>query len=374
MTSWWHRLTKPSEIDQAVPMGGTLEVVSAGLCTALGYDLAASGPALMAGLDAFRSEAFVTDSGVAIPVASLAEPSLWGNARLARWMTLAISDCLARASLVGAQGGGTSFDPRRCAVLVLAPDPETLMQQERDLPAVMEKVLAELGMAFSPLSQVLPLGRAGLATALEKARELTQSGHLDHVLLASADSLLDAGLIEQFIDDERLLFAGQRDGFIPGEAAAAVLFRGLPEKRQGPAGALLISGWAQASEAARWDNEVPNRAVGLTRALRQALAQAKLQPQDLKFRVADQNGEAFYAREAANAFTRLMANPEAAKQSLELITLADKVGELGCATGVAALSLLHYAMAHPVFSPGDCGVLHQSQDNGGRCAIVVQRI
>jgi 3-oxoacyl-[acyl-carrier-protein] synthase-1 len=287
-------------------------------------------------------------------------------------MAFAIRDCLDRAGF-DESVPISAFDPSLCAVLVLAPDLETLRLQERDVPELLGSVMTQLGMEFSPFSQVLPLGRAGLAGALEQASALTRMHQVKQVLLVAADSLLESGLIEQLTEDERLMYAGQREGFIPAEAAAAVLLCALPSPEPQLAGRIVLQGWGQATEAARWNNETPNRAVGLTQAMRAALERAKLAPQDLDFRVSDQNGEVFYTREAANAFTRLMASPEAAKRNLELLTLADKLGELGCAMGVTALSVLHYALPHPLFSPGRCGLVHLSQDDGLRCAVVVQR-
>ena len=135
-----------------------------------------------------------------------------------------------------------------------------------------------------------------------------------------------------------------------------------------------IVAWASANEPANWNNDLPNRAQGLTRALREALALAELEPRHVSFRVSDQNGEAVLAREGAHAITRLCAMPPGAAPMAEpkLLTLADKLGEVGAATGVVALAYLSRVMQLPNRRPGTTGLVHLSQDDGRRSVLVVR--
>jgi 3-oxoacyl-[acyl-carrier-protein] synthase I len=89
---------------------------------------------------------------------------------------------------------------------------------------------------------------------------------------------------------------------------------------------------------------------------------------DLTFRISDQNGEAFFAREGSNAMTRVAP---VGGSKVPLLTTADSIGEVGAATGPAMLAYLYQTMPH-IDSPGHCGLLHLANDNGLRSAVVVR--
>jgi 3-oxoacyl-[acyl-carrier-protein] synthase I len=221
-----------------------------------------------------------------------------------------------------------------------------------------------LGQQFHPSSAVLPLGRAGLGAALQRAAQLLQSEPLQGVLLAGVDSLLDPSTLNALLHEERLMVPGNSDGFIPGEAAAALLLQLAKPTDKG----LLLTGYAQAHEAGRVDGSVPSRAQGLTKALREALAAAECDYADLPFRCSDQNGESFYSREATHAITRIA--PVGGDQ-LSLLTIADCIGEVGAAMGPAMLAHLFHQMPHAL-GPGHHGLVHLAGDDGVRCAVVLQ--
>ena len=108
----------------------------------------------------------------------------------------------------------------------------------------------------------------------------------------------------------------------------------------------------------------------MTAALRAAMTQAGITCNDLQFAVSDQKGEAFWAIDAANAFTRVASDGGTVPDPL---TLADCVGEIGSAFGSLALAWLHQYLPHPD-NPGQCGVIHMAEDTGARCAVVVEHI
>ena len=112
---------------------------------------------------------------------------------------------------------------------------------------------------------------------------------------------------------------------------------------------------------------MPSRAQGLSQAIRAALGAGASNYSKLNFRISDQNGEAFFAREAANAMTRVAPT---GGQKLPLLTMADCIGEVGAATGPAMLAYLAQRMPH-IDSPGHCGLLHLANDNGLRCAAIL---
>jgi 3-oxoacyl-[acyl-carrier-protein] synthase-1 len=350
-----------------------LRVVSAGICCALGHELATAGPAIAANLDAFGTAGFLTDTGVPIPVAALPSGRIWGVSRLAQWAAWAIRDCLASAypgltqeALIGVA--------RSCALLLLTPTAEALEDRDIAVDGLPEAVASLLGLHFSNASRVLPFGEAGMSRVLDQAAALLEHAPEGRVLLVSADSLLDVQLIERMVEDERLRVPGSdRDGFTPGEAAAAVLLESASRPRSGGLvgqADFRLLGWGAAEEAARWNNGLPNRSQGLTTAVRAALGAAHVTMADVDYRLSDQNGETFLVRDAANAMTRLMADVDRYRSPV-LITLADKIGDVGVSVAVVGLALLHYFSAHPVFCPGRVGLIHLAQDDGLRCALVV---
>jgi 3-oxoacyl-[acyl-carrier-protein] synthase I len=333
-----------------------LHVQSAGLCCAVGYSLAAASCALRAGMDHFQESDFVDRFGSILHVARLPLGDLWGARRLAQIVSLCIQDCAVSAEAI---------NPASTALLVLAAeadrphsDPEYGQQLYRACEDLFE-------FRFHDASAVIPLGRAGIGEALWQAQKLLRiAGSIKQVLLVGADTLLDAATIEHYLDQERLQCSGNSNGFIPGEGAAALLLKLANETSQG----LHILGIGQAAEQSRPDGEIPNKAVGLTKAIREACACADIAPNALQLRMTDQNGEQYFAKEAANAYTRIMAKDGV---GLPLFHIADCVGETGAAAGPISLAYLSTLLKRED-GPGKTALLHFANDDGLRSALIVQ--
>lgn len=335
-----------------------LRIASAGLCCPLGYDLATASVALQARLDHFQSSHFKTPRGEPLLVAQLPEKRRWGAKRLGLWLQAALQDCLSKAP---------TCEPHRMAVLWMAPGRPEIRQAAVDWTEIYHGTCEALELRFHPESRVLAQGRASLSLALERAHLLLEREDVEGVLLVGVDSLLDAATISRYLSEERLLTPRNADGFIPGEAAAAVLLQASrPASDQELC--VHIVGHGRGIEAGRVDGSVPSRAQGLAQALRAALASAGLGYEDLEFRCGDQNGEAFYAKEASHAIGRIAP---VGGDALPLITVADGVGEVGAALGPLMLAHLSRLMRHPL-GPGACGILHLADDDGARAAAVVE--
>ncbi|WP_431261965.1 hypothetical protein ACQ859_17395 [Roseateles chitinivorans] len=335
-----------------------LRIASAGLCCSLGYTLDTASVALQARMDHFQSSHFKTPRGEPLLVAQLPETRRWGGKRLGLWLQAALQDCLDHAP---------DCDPGRIAVLWMAPRRPEIQQAAVDWSEVYLGACEALNLRFHAESCVLARGRAALSLALEHAQLLLQRHDIDGVLLVGVDSLLDAATISRYLSEERLLTPKNADGFIPGEAAAAVLLQTARTESDGRR-AVHIVGHGRGVEAGRVDGSVPSRAQGLSQALRAALGSAGLGYEDLEFRCADQNGEAFYAKEASHAFGRIAP---VGGDALQLLTVADGVGEVGAALGPLMLAHLSRLMRHPL-GPGACGILHLADDDGVRAAAVVE--
>ncbi len=81
----------------------------------------------------------------------------------------------------------------------------------------------ELGLEFHEKSRVVARGHVAVAVALKHARVLIQELNVNHVLIAATDSLLVGSTLAYFEKHERLLTSDNSNGFIPGEAGAALV-------------------------------------------------------------------------------------------------------------------------------------------------------
>ncbi len=396
--NWWTRLLGSPAADADHGTLGPftpLTIGAAGLCCAVGHDLAAATCALRANMDHFQHSDFTTPGGDRLVVARLPEQKVWGSARLTRWVAQAIADCLSRSEGMAEGSPIASRASEQCALLVLGPltTGDDSSSVHGRIGALARDAAEQLGLQFHPASRVLPIGRAGIASALQQASQWLQNGppHLAEqrqmppirsVLLVAVDSLLDAQCIDELIEVRRVLTPGNSDGFIPGEASAAVLLRAKTGTQFNPSNrrALHIAGVGQGMEPARWNGDVPNRSHGLTQAIRNACSQVPgLTPQQLLVRLSDQNGEGFYTREAATAFTRLRFGAPAQNDLLHL-TLADKIGEVGAAMPVAGMAWLWQLWQQGCVLPGagargnaawGPAVVHAANDDGRRAAVIL---
>ena len=332
-----------------------LRVISTGICCAVGYSAAAANCALRAGMDHFQESDFRTRSGDLVRVARLPEQRLWGAPRLAQWMRQAMEDCLANATLPP--------DEPLLVLLVFA-EAERPAAEERHAVQAAALIRPALGHPLHPASSGTAAGRAGLAECLTYADKLLREGAVRHAMVVGFDSYLHSEVINHYLSQDRLLVPGNRDGFIPGEAAAAVLLDLAAPETPG----LHIAGWGQGMEEGRPDGSVPSRSRGLTQALRTAFGQAGIDCNDLAFRLSDQNGEGFFASDATNAFTRVAVDGGTTPM---VLTTADCTGEVGAATGPLMLAWLHHLLPR-ADGPGHCGVLHLANDEGLRAAVVVR--
>lgn len=335
---------------------------AAGMSCALGWHLDAAACAMRANMDHFTESDFECEQGQPVRVAKLPIEE-WGDARLQQLLQAALQDCLQHLTPVQKQ---SLFDPAKSACVVLLPAQGRYYSDVRTCWELAHDALEIQGMAYGAQTELSTAlkgsGRAGLVDGLRQAQKLLAQG-FRQILLLAVESGLNAPDIQADLAAQRLLTAENSDGHLPGEAAVALLLTA----DDGYSPGLRLRGMGQGQESGRPDGSTPSRAQGLSTALRAACAQAGIAPEMLEFRLSDQNGEKFYSREAGNAFTRLMFG---APHSLKLLTLADKIGEIGCVCGPAMLAWMWHEMARADCTPGSCGVLHLANEEGLRSAVV----
>lgn len=236
---------------------------------------------------------------------------------------------------------------------------------QRLIEALNQKVDLDL---FHPESSYYSTGRAGFASALKDARSLLASGQQEFVLILGIDSLTGSTAINAFMGSKhqpcRLLTPDHSDGFIPGEAATAVLLsRSNPSEEQ-----TRITGIGLAKEPAPLDSEEVHTSRGLSEAIRQAASQAGIQVADTDFVISGLSGESWFFVEASNAIHRTMEHP---RQTHPLWHPADSIGEVGAAIGPALVIMAHYAFMKG-YAPGPRALCHLSNDDHRRGAFILE--
>ena len=220
-----------------------------------------------------------------------------------------------------------------------------------------------LGARFAAESAIIAAGRVGAGRALAEARRLIYEANARRAVIVAVDGLLSAATLGAYEREERLMTSYHRRGFIPGEAAGAMLVArpsGTPE--------LVCAGIGFGMEAAHISSEEPLRAEGLTQAINAALVDAGCQMHDLDFRIADISGEHFYFKEAALALARTLRRR---KEDFDLWHPADCIGEVGAAAGIVMLALAD-AACRKSYAAGPNILAHMANDAGQRVAAVLR--
>lgn len=334
-----------------------LRVVASGICCAVGFTADASIAAIRAHINHFRETDFVDDAGQPITASMLYEIPVWGEQRLQHMYRAVMAECL--------------------SALPENPDPEGLLP-----PVIL--IGAELGRGarfarsmewllrtnrpsegYDPRAQYICQGKAGIANALQIAHEILSTPNAPkYVIIAGIDSFLDAATIEYFIHRQRIRCSTNPDGFIPGEAGAAIAL----STKAGKEPSLWIEGVGQAQEQARPEGGAPPLlARGLTQALRNAIEDAGTQDTDYMFHASGVSGEQWHFKEAALAMDRVMTQK---RDTFPHRLVCQSVGEVGAACGPLALAWIASEMGEDDIL-GHRGLLHFANEDGQRSALAI---
>lgn len=287
----------------------------------------------------------------------LLEPPSRGLTKLARMAALAIAEVL------------QDFKPGEVSGL-----PLLLCVAEADRPGrtmglddtLLRQVQELVGARFAPESSVLAQGRVGVASALAQARQLVAERKVPQVLIAATDSFVSWTTLAHYEQRDRLLTPRNPNGFMPGEAAGAMLV-GAPS---GAAGELLCTGMGFAYEPAHVGTEEPLRADGLSQAFKTALAEAGREIHEMDYRVTDLSGEHYYFKEAALAVNRTLHRR---KESFDLWHPAECTGEVGAVAGATIIAAV-LAACRKKYSPGHRILAHMADDAGERAALTLEYV
>ena len=329
--------------------------LDAGLVTAVGLGLEATCAAIRCAIDAFADTAFIDDAGEWVVGAQVPlDPPVRGVERLAKLLAPASRRCL----------GSADEPPESIPLFVGVSEPERPGRRVDQDRLLFPLLAAELGHALDGRSEIVPGGRIAGALALVRALELLRSGGARFAVVAGVDCFLSSPAIARYEEERRLLTKANSDGFIPGEAASAVLLG--PPAATGPW--LRVASVGFGSEPAPIGSENPLRADGLTEAVKRALAAAGLRFRDLDCRISTLNGEQYWFKEAALTEARCLRDRS---ERIAFWHPADCVGEIGAASvpcGMAVAFVAH----RKGYAPGREFLLHASNDDHQRAALVLR--
>ena len=338
----------------AVP---ALAVLGVGMVSGVGLTAEESCAAIRCGINNFQETRFIGSNGDWLVGSAVELEQPWrGITKLAKMATRAISECFAVAE---------GIKPERIPVLLCVAEPERPGRFEGLPQVLLQDIEQELGFRLHPHSRVIEQGRVGGVVALLQARRMLTEGRHARVIVAGVDTLLTGATLAAYDREDRLLRRDNSNGFIPGEAAGAVLLAAWREEMLAP---LLVRGLGFGREPAPLGSGKPLRADGLVQAIRGALEEAAIQLKDCDHRIADVSGEQYRFKEAALAVTRVLRER---KVLFSLWHPADCIGDVGAATLTAMLGMLYFGSSKD-YLPGPVFLAHLADDDEKRAALVTR--
>ncbi|CAI2934710.1 beta-ketoacyl synthase N-terminal-like domain-containing protein [Aminobacter niigataensis] len=340
-------------------MTAELAILACGMVTAVGLDAPSACAAMRARLDGFQETRF--QSGPDEPVVGAPVPithEMLGERRMAYMAAAAIRECL--DALPEARAAATHL------ILCVA-EADRPGSPVGDNARLAQRIGALLARPANGPTRVISEGRPSGHAALRTAARLLANGEAEYVVIAGVDSYLTSGTITHFLGENRLLTPDNANGFIPGEAAAAILCGAA--KR----GAFQLAGLGLSREPAFIYNgldeegaHLPLRGDGMTAAYRDALSECGIEMAGLGYRIADLIGEQYWFKQSALASIRLVRGAHGFQ---DVWSPAESLGNVG-----AAVVPVMIAMAMTAAAKGYSGgtpVLVEASSDSGACGAAV---
>ncbi|SJM89139.1 conserved hypothetical protein [Crenothrix polyspora] len=335
--------------------GFPLAITGVGMVTGVGLSAPASCAAIRCALDNFQETRFMDSGGEWIMGCEVPLEQPWrGKTKLIKMAAAAINECLANNKLI---------DPKATPLLLCLSEHERKGRVIDDDSQFFIDLQTELGVAFHEKSCVIARGHVAVAVALKNARQLLQELNIKHVLIAATDSLLVAPTLSHYEDNERLLTSQNSNGFIPGEAGAALVVEQVYAKAEPQ---LICQGLGFGVEKAHVDSEEPLRADGLVLAIKESLKHAGQGESILQFKITDISGEQYYFKEASLAFSRIARYR---REFFDIWHPAECVGSVGSAIGCVMIAVLKAACEND-YSRGNHILAHLGNDDGKRTSLI----
>ena len=360
-------------------------ILRVGAITSAGINGPASFAALRVRLNNFTPSALVQQSEHILhahieqpiniaPTGSFVDLSKSAVERQSVLVAKAISECLDNLKDLN-----TKFIP----LLLCVSDP-TLPGRPADLEAkLMDNLQRILGRKFSAQSACYAYGQTATARAFIHAYELLEKHPF--VVLAAVDCLTSFETMLGLMERGQLLTSSNSQGYIPGEAACALLLSSASNRHDIEAifsntqqlssqqkhltqngtvtNHLYCTSIACDTEPAPKGSRAPQRGQGLKRSIDRALAAMQTAPEQIELRVCSQVSDTYVGNEIALASSRSQISAS------QLWCLADSFGECGAATGALTLGCL-YTAHHKSYAPGQIVVSLLGGETMDRAAML----
>lgn len=330
-----------------------VHIIGTGLVAAPGYDAAAACAAIRCKIANVTETAFIV-AGEPLFAAQISLPDdLRGHRKVHTLLGCAASEALAEA--------GPSTAPLLALIAVADPQrPGALLPDDE---ALLTTLAADLGTTLDPRSRVLRLGRWAGAAAVDEARRALAGGQ-PRVLVVAYDSLLTGATINHLAATGRLITKDQPDGYIPGEAAAALVLGLTPA-----ASSIRLAGLGIGQEPVLRGSDKRLRADGLSAAIRAAVQEAQRPMHQIGWRIAAVRGDQYDFAEDAAAMARTMRQ---VRPRFDSWTPMDCLGEIGAAALPAVIVVAVHAFRRG-YAPGDSVLIHLGGDGPERIACILDQ-
>ncbi len=340
-----------------------VSIMASGMVTSVGLTAPSTCAAIRCGINNFQETKFMDQTGEWIAGGEVPLEHPWrGRTKLLKMAVSAIDECLEK---LRAADKDPSFFTKIPLLICVAEKnrPGRFYQLEKHL---IEDIQEHLKIQFHKTSAIIASGRVGGAIAIDRAIKLLHSGTVPFCMICGTDTYLTGETIDTFEQKDRILTEQNSDGFIPGEAAGAVLL--APGHTIQSATQIIGVGFGQ--ENAFLDSEKPLRAQGLVQAIQDASNQSGLTINDLDFRITDANGMQYGFKEATLAMTRTLRKR---KKEFDIWHPAECIGEVGAAALPIILGVAD-AATKKNYAPGKNVLVHcGNYDEGQRSALFITK-
>jgi 3-oxoacyl-[acyl-carrier-protein] synthase-1 len=333
----------------------TVAVLESGMVTSVGLDAPSSCAAIRAGISGFTDLSLEMDGEPLVGCPVSLDASGEQRDRLIALSSRSVSECL---SAVG------DTPPSEIPLLLCVAESARPGRPDGLDDSFLRDLQINIDAQLHTQTALIADGGVGGVRAIERAGSLLAGG-CPYCVVAGVDSFLPEPTLTFYLEKGRLKTERNSDGFIPGEASAAVL---LGPTGAGRSGRLECLGIGFGEEEASVDSESPLRADGMVAAIRAALASSDRDMADLDYRITDLSGEQYGFKEAALALTRILRKR---KEEFDIWHPSECVGEVGAAIVPCVLGVALSA-ARKDYAPGPQVLCHFASDGGDRAAMVLR--
>jgi len=333
-----------------------LAITATGLITSVGLNSEATCAAIRCAIDNVQETRFMDAGGEWLMAAEVPLEQPWrGETKLIKMAVAAINECLEKSGEV------VTEEIPLLLCLAESERPGRVIQDDNQFFLDLQEALQQ---EFHLKSRIIAMGHVSIAVALQKAAQLISEEKVKRVLIASTDSLVVGRTLAAYEEKERLLSSKNSNGFIAGEAGAAIMVEVAGSQASNQ---LVCKGIGFGVEKAHVDSEEPLRADGLVQAVKAALGEAGCEVVDVDFRITDLSGGQYSFKEAALLIGRYLRYK---KEELDLWHPADCIGEVGAAIGPAIMAVCLMALQKNYY-PGMNILCHIDNDDGKRAAMML---